>query len=577
MSFRIAFRAVSVATALLLTAVLTACSDSVAPPPQIPVASVLVSPPTTTLTVGEQVTLEATPKASNGEELERPVHWTSENETLATVSAAGVVTTFAAGDVGIRASSEGQVGRAVITILPIPPVPVAEVRLSVDAEIVLTWDGETAISAVALDAQGNVLENRSIQWHTTRPSVVAVNHGALYAIRPGSAIVSAIIEGKAASIGVRVLEPPITSIEIEGSTGLETGEVAAVASKVTRANGETLYEPVSWYSNAPGIISVDHQDIWGASLAAHAVGIATITASRDGISASTTLRVTPRATHDLIYNRWTGPNSEIFTLSLGVDGSVPVRLNAGNVSREPSPSPDGMQYVFSVRQLLLTGEWQNDLYIVNRNGMNMRWLTRTPGIEDQPEWSPDGTKILFRGVVQETSDLFLINVDGTGLTNLTAALPATMTDKRDPTWSRDGTRIAFIGAVAGEHKVWVMDADGSNARQVTTDAGFDMTPAFSPDGQRIAFTRYNTQSPTLGDDVMIVSAQGGAVTRLALAGDQRTPAWSPDGHYIAISGSSVAGTGASEIYTLRPDGTGLRLRTVNPAWGGGFNPAWIRR
>jgi TolB protein len=554
-----------------------ACSDSVAPPPHTPVASVIVSPPTTSLTVGQQVTLEATPKASDGKELERPIQWMSENEALATVSGAGVVTTLAAGEVGIRASSEGQVGRAVITILPITPVPVAEVRLSVDAEIVLTWDGETTISAVALDAQGNVLEGRSIQWHTTKPSVVAVNHGALYAIRPGSAIVSAVIEGKAASVGVRVLEPPITSIQIEGSSGLETGDVVGFAAKVTRANGETLYEPVSWYSSAPGIISIESQDFWGATVAAHAEGAATVTASRDGISTAVTLRVTPRATHDLIYNKWTGPNSEIFTLSLGVDGSVPVRLNAGNVSREPSPSPDGTQYVFSVRQLLLTGEWQNDLYIVNRNGMNMRWLTRTSGIEDQPEWSPDGTKILFRGVDFNTSDLFLINVDGTGLTNLTAGLPATMTDKRDPTWSRDGTRIAFIGAVAGQHKVWVMDADGSNARQVTTDAGFDMTPTFSPDGQRIAFTRYNTGSPTLGDDVMIVPAQGGAATRLALAGDQRTPAWSPDGLYIAVSGSAVAGTGTSEIYTLRPDGTGLRLRTMNPAWGGGSNPAWIRR
>jgi Tol biopolymer transport system component len=456
-------------------------------------------------------------------------------------------------------------------------VPVAHVQLSVDNEIVLAWDGETTISAVAMDAQGNVLEGRPIQWHTTKPSVVAVNHGALYAIRPGAAIVSAIIEGKAASVGVRVLDPPITAIEIEGSTGLEVGEVAAFASKITRANGEVLYGPVSWSSSAPHFISVEPGDLWGVVLAAHAPGVATITASRDGISASVTLRVTPRPTHDLIYNKWTGNASEIFALGLAVDGTAPVMLNAGNVSREPSPSPDGTQFVFTVRQLLPIGEWQNDLYVVNRNGMNMRLLTRLPGVEDQPEWSPDGRKILFRYVVDNTSNLYLINVDGTGLTNLTAGLPPTMTDKRDPSWSRDGTRIVFIGAVAGQHKVWVMNANGTNARQVTTDAGFDMTPTFAPDGQRIAFTRYNTAEPVLGDDVMIVSAQGGVPTRLSLAGDQRNPAWSPEGHYIAVNGTAVAGQGQTDIYTLRPDGTGLRLRTINPAWGGGFNPAWIAR
>jgi Tol biopolymer transport system component len=574
MSRRIPFRAVSMSAALLL-AVIAACSDAVAP--VTPVASVLVEPSSPSLTVGTQVTLQATPKAANGEDLERPVTWSSEDEVVATVSSTGVVTALGTGTVGIRAASEGRVGRAVLTILPVEPVPVAHVQLSVDNEIVLAWDGETTISAVAMDAQGNVLEGRPIQWHTTKPSVVAVNHGALYAIRPGAAIVSAIIEGKAASVGVRVLDPPITAIQIEGSTGLEVGEVAAFASKITRANGEVLYGPVSWSSSAPHFISVEPGDLWGVVLAAHAPGVATITASRDGISASVTLRVTPRPTHDLIYNKWTGNASEIFALGLAVDGTAPVMLNAGNVSREPSPSPDGTQFVFTVRQLLPIGEWQNDLYVVNRNGMNMRWLTRLPGVEDQPEWSPDGRKILFRYVVDNTSNLYLVNVDGTGLTNLTAGLPPTMTDKRDPSWSRDGTRIVFIGAVAGQHKVWVMNADGTNARQVTTDAGFDMTPTFAPDGQRIAFTRYNTAEPVLGDDVMIVSAQGGVPTRLSLAGDQRNPAWSPEGHYIAVNGTAVAGQGQTDIYTLRPDGTGLRLRTINPAWGGGFNPAWIAR
>jgi TolB protein len=294
------------------------------------------------------------------------------------------------------------------------------------------------------------------------------------------------------------------------------------------------------------------------------------------VSASLTLRVTPRTTADLIYNRWSGTASEIFTLGLAVDGVPPVRINAGNVSREASPSPDGTQLVFAISQRTPMGEIQNDLYIVNRNGLNMRWLTRTDGIEDQPKWSPEGTKILFHGTT-DRSDLFVINVDGTGLTNLTAGFPATMTDKRNPAWSADGSRIAFIGAVNGQHKVWVMNSDGTNARQVTTDAGFDQTPSFSPDGEQIVFARYNAAAPQLGDDVMIVSAAGGPVTRLALPGDQRTPAWSPDGRYIAISGTATVGSGQSEIYTLRPDGTGLKLRTINPAWGGGVSPAWIKR
>ena len=76
---------------------------------------------------------------------------------------------------------------------------------------------------------------------------------------------------------------------------------------------------------------------------------------------------------------------------------------------------------------------------------------------------------------------------------------------------------------------------------------------------------------------MIVSATGGTPTRIALPGDQRTPAWSPEGTLIAFTGNAIAGQAQTYIYTMRPDGSGVRVRTVNPAWHGSANPAWIKR
>lgn len=175
------------------------------------------------------------------------------------------------------------------------------------------------------------------------------------------------------------------------------------------------------------------------------------------------------------------------------------------------------------------------------------------------------------------SNIYTVKVDGSDLTNLTAGLPGDLTDRREPAWSPDGSRIAFTAVRDGRHKIWTMGVDGSNLTPVTSDAGFDMTPTFSSDGQKIAFVRYNAANPTLGDDIMIVAATGGAPTRLALAGDQRFPAWSPDGSLIAFSGNAVAGEARTYIYTVRPDGTGSRLRTVNPAWYGAIAPAWIKR
>ncbi|HZA51834.1 MAG TPA: Ig-like domain-containing protein [Myxococcaceae bacterium] len=580
MTTSIAARAFSKALVVAL-ALLTACGDSnptVVEPPPAAVASVAVSPPTQSIVLGQPVTLEAQPKAADGTNLDREVRWTSEDESKATVSATGVVTTLAEGEVGIRATSEGKFGRAVLTILPVPPVPVAEVRLSVDDEIVLEWDGIAQVSATAYDAQGNVLVDRHVQWSSNRPSIAAVVNGTIEARNPGTATITAVVEGVPASVGVRVREAPVVEVFIDPfTTGLEIDETFDFSSRVKRANGAIMYEPVSWSSDSPAVARVDGQFFWYAWITAVSEGPFRLTATLEGVSTSMALTVTARPTHDLIYNRWANDSSEIFTLSLATAGAIPVRINAGKVSRGPSPSPDGTQLVFAVSQTLPGGEVQNDLYVVRRDGLNMRRLTSMPGWEDEPKWSPNGNRILFQATVDNRPDLYVINVDGTGLTNVTAFIGAEMTDKRHPAWSPDGARIAFTGAVGGQHRIYTIDANGSNLKQITTDPGFDQSPTFSHDATQIAFSRYNGAATGYGWDIMIVSSQGGTPVRLSLPGDQHTPAWSPDGKYIAVGGTAVAGTGATEIYTMRPDGTGLRLRTVNPAGGGGGAPAWIAR
>ena len=571
----------SAVSTMLMLSVGAACSDDnsvVDPSPSVPVASVVVSPGAHTLQVGELVTLKASTKAATGSSLARPVIWSSEDETLATVTSNGVVTTLAVGQVVIRATSEGRIGRSTITIRPKPPASVAEVRLSADDEIQLEWDGSTQISAKALDAEGNELFDRQVQWMSDKPSIATVSSGKIEAKSPGVATITAVIEGVPASVGVRVKQAPVVEVYIDANTtGLEIGEGFSFGSRVKRANGEVRLSPVSWTSSAPAVARIDEGDLWYGVVEALAEGTFTLTATSEGVSTSLTLRVTTPPTQALIYNRFAGNGvSEIFTFGLRGD-DVPVRINAGNVSRDPSPSPDGTQLVFAISQQTTMGTWQHDLYIVNRNGMNMRWLTRTEGMEDYPQWSPDGSKILFRGAaVPGQTELYTINVDGTGLVNVTAGLTQ-LSGKLDPAWSPDGNRIAFIGVQSGSYKVWTIKSDGTDARLMTTDAGVDMQPAYSPDGQEIAFVRHNVAAPANGYDIMIVSANGGTPTRLTLPGDQRTPAWSADGRFIAVTGTATAGQGVQEIYTMRADGSGLRLRTVNPAWGGGTNPAWIAR
>jgi len=565
---------------VLALALLAACGDSnpvVIEPPPAAVFSVAVSPANQSLVVGSQTTLQAQPKDEGGNALDRQVTWVSENESMATVTAAGIVTTLAVGEVGIRATSEGKFGRAVINVTPVPQVPVAEVRLSSTAEISLEWDGTATLSAKAYDAEGNELTNRYIAWMSNAPSIAMVVNGTIEAQNPGTATISATAEGKTASVTVRVKQAPVVALTIEGmTTGLEAGDSFIFSALIERANGERGYGPVTWSTSAPAVGAVTHTDISYAVIEALAEGSFTLTAEREGKTATMALTVTAKPTHDLIYNRWLGTASEIFTLSTLNTSEAPVKINAGNVSREPSPSPDGTRLVFAVSQTTPMGEQQHDLYIVNRNGMNIVWLTRTGGMEQEPKWSPDGTKILFTGIVDGRSDLYTINPDGTGLTNLTSAI-TNLTNIRHPAWSPNNLFIAFTAASGSKHTIYMIDANGANLRQITPDGSFDAWPTFSPNGQKIAFVRYNSATPAYGDDIAVVNVNGGLLVQYALRGDQRTPSWSPDGKFIAVSGTEVAGNGVPQIYTMRADGTGLRLRTVNPNFGGGVWPSWIAR
>jgi TolB protein len=569
---------------LLALAVAMACSASDLQVPQQgpkPVASVQVTSPSPELTVGEQMTLLAAPRSADGTLLQRAVTWSSQNEQVATVDAAGKVTAVGPGQVTIVAVSESRIGTASLLVRAVPPVPVAEVRLSVDDEVQLEWNGTAQLFAVALDAQGNELPGRVIQWSTSKPSVFTVSaSGAIAAVGPGLGNVTAAVDGVPATVGVRVKSAPVTDVLIDlppAAASLESGDVIFVGTRVRLASGQIEERALTWTSTDPAVATAISNTPGAASLEARGAGVATLTGSAEGMSASVTLRITPRPMHDLIYNRWSAPNaSEIFLLSLARGDAVPVRLNAGSVSRDPSPSPDGTRFVFAVSQTDPLGRRQDDLYVVNRNGLSMRQLTFAPGIEHEPVWSPDGTQILFSATdaVGDAQALWVVNVDGTGLRNLTTALPAGVTVPQHPAWSPDGRRIAFVARRNGQHNVWTMNADGSSVVQLTNAPGFDQSPTWSPDGVSIAFSRYNAAATMHGWDIAIVPSAGGAPVMRELPGDQLQPAWSPDGGYIAVQGTEVAGLGDTNIYTMRPDGSGLRRRTVT---GGGMAPAWITR
>lgn len=118
-----------------------------------------------------------------------------------------------------------------------------------------------------------------------------------------------------------------------------------------------------------------------------------------------------------------------------------------------------------------------------------------------------------------------------------------------PTWSHDGTRLAWIY----HRNLWTIHADGTGDRQLAAGAA---SPSWSPDDSRLVFEH---QESSGARGIYRVNANGGGLRRLA-AGS--TPAWSPEGTKIAF----VRGT---DVYSIAPDGTGARklTKTKRPTSG----------
>ncbi|MDQ3631189.1 MAG: hypothetical protein M3417_07995, partial [Actinomycetota bacterium] len=139
----------------------------------------------------------------------------------------------------------------------------------------------------------------------------------------------------------------------------------------------------------------------------------------------------------------------------------------------------------------------------------------------------------------------------------------------DPAWSPDGQRIAFTSVRDGDSsEIYTMAADGSGLTRLTTNDADDIQPAWSPDGTRIVFL---SQRDRFNFEVYAMAADGSGQRRLttndALDSD---PVWSPDGTQIAFSSRPLDGT--HQIYTIAPDGSGQVRRTNNGA--SDLQPSW---
>jgi Lipoprotein LpqB beta-propeller domain/WD40-like Beta Propeller Repeat len=207
------------------------------------------------------------------------------------------------------------------------------------------------------------------------------------------------------------------------------------------------------------------------------------------------------------------------------------------------------------------GGTEAGLYAMNPNGTGVTRLT-SKAVDNDPAWSPDGSSIAFvRGFDAGDAGIYVIDADGTGARRLTDGGGLIDFTDDGPVWSPDRTRIAFArggrepGAETGNGDIYVVNVDGTNLVQLTNDPVIQSQPAWSPDGSRIAFVGYDLASGGLPPSpvrLYVMAADGTAIHELGPE-NVEGPAWSPDGSEIAYVDTE---TGA--IMAIRLDGTDPR-------------------
>jgi eukaryotic-like serine/threonine-protein kinase len=135
-----------------------------------------------------------------------------------------------------------------------------------------------------------------------------------------------------------------------------------------------------------------------------------------------------------------------------------------------------------------------------------------------------------------------------------------------PAWSPDGEWIAFCSSRSGNLDIWLMDANGGQLRQLTDHPGIDRTPCWSPHGDKIGFVRHLSADNW---EIFVMEVDGSNQVNLtSRPGKQADPAWSPDGRAIAYS-FDADGT---QLYIMDSDGSNSRLLSARK---GSFTyPSW---
>ena len=265
----------------------------------------------------------------------------------------------------------------------------------------------------------------------------------------------------------------------------------------------------------------------------------------------------------------TGRNLDIFAMD--ADGSAQVRLtnNIGH-DHQPAWSPDGSYVAFASGE---KGSEMKSIWLMKADGSGPKPLSTGGWLHvGVPRWSPDGDQIAVAGDRGDGTQIYLVDVATGDLTKITDEPdPTDVGGAYQPDWSPDGrrilhTRVRYDDDQKRSSQLFVMNSDGTDVRLIASGATTDSEPRWSPDGRKVAFVTGRDGAT----EIYVMNIDGTNLTRVTdHPGDDFTPSWSPNGTHLAFASDRNGGT---EIYVANSDGGNVARVTDVPE--DATNPDW---
>ena len=263
-----------------------------------------------------------------------------------------------------------------------------------------------------------------------------------------------------------------------------------------------------------------------------------------------------------------GSGADVYLVNSNGTGATALTSSTA-LDDDPAWSPNGSRLVFSSER-----DGDREIYVMNANGSNPVRITNSAGVDERPAWAPDGSRIAFVSKRDGNAEIYVMNADGTGQTRLTNS----PSEDTDPAWSPDGRKIAFASRRSGVPNIHVMEGDGTAPVQLSFDVegSGSSQPSWAPDGSAIAYVQTVSGAAGRYSSLVRMTSHGypADAVGVVVTGDDRLadPAWSPDGGQIAVTRSTCPiGSECRYDVLVFPSAshgtfTMLRPNTRNPAW-----------